>query len=172
MELKNKIRTIENYPKEGISFKDITTLLKDKDAFKEVVDTMVNNIKNRGKNIDYIVGIEARGLLLGAAVAYGLGVGFIPARKPGKLPAKVVSCQYELEYGETSIEIHEDAISKGDNIIIVDDLLATGGTARAVESIVETLGGNVIGFEFLIELNFLKGRDNLNTKDINVQIEY
>lgn len=172
MDLKNSIRTIEDYPKEGISFKDITTLLKDKEAFKKAIDTMIANIKKYDVKIDYIVGIEARGLLLGSAVAYGLGVGFVPARKPGKLPSKVVKCDYDLEYGSTSIEIHEDAISKGDNVIIVDDLLATGGTAQAVEKIVEMLGANVVGFEFLIELEFLDGRNKLNSKNLNIQIVY
>lgn len=171
MNLKDTIRTIENYPKEGISFKDITTLLKNKEAYRKAIDTMIENIKKKGE-VDYIVGIEARGLLLGSAVAYGLGVGFIPARKPGKLPADVLSRSYDLEYGSTAIEIHKDAISKGDRIIIVDDLLATGGTAAAVEQLVEQAGGELLGFEFLIELDFLEGRKNLKSQDINVQIHY
>lgn len=172
MDIKSKIRSIEDYPSPGISFKDITTLLKDKEAFKYSIDTMVENIRQYDDKIDYIVGIEARGLLLGSAVAYALGVGFIPARKPGKLPSKVVECQYELEYGKAAIQIHEDAIKKGDNIIIVDDLLATGGTASAVEKLVKQLGGNLIGFEFLIELDFLDGRNKLDCQNINVQIHY
>ncbi len=172
MNLKDTIRTIENYPKEGISFKDITTLLKDKDAFQEAINVMIKNVQAYDQKIDYIVGIEARGLLLGAAVAYGLGVGFIPARKPGKLPADVVSCDYELEYGSASIEIHQDALQKGDKVIIVDDLLATGGTAAAVEELVKKMGADLIGFEFLIELDFLDGRKKLDTKNINVQIHY
>lgn len=172
MDLQNTIRTIENYPKEGISFKDITTLLKDRDAYKQAIDTMISNIKSYNIPIDYVVGIEARGLLLGAAVAYGLGVGFIPARKPGKLPSEVVSCSYDLEYGSTAIEIHKDAISKGDKIIIVDDLLATGGTASAVESLVLEMGAELIGFEFLIELDFLSGKENLKCENINVQVHY
>lgn len=171
MNLKDTIRTIENYPKEGISFKDITTLLKNKEAYRKAIDTMIENIKKKGE-VDYIVGIEARGLLLGSAVAYGLGVGFIPARKPGKLPADVLSRSYDLEYGSTAIEIHKDAISKGDRIIIVDDLLATGGTAAAVEQLVEQAGGELLGFEFLIELDFLEGRKNLKNQEINVQIHY
>lgn len=171
MNLKDTIRTIENYPKEGISFKDITTLLKNKEAYRKAIDTMIENIKKKGE-VDYIVGIEARGLLLGSAVAYGLGVGFIPARKPGKLPADVLSRSYDLEYGSTAIEIHKDAISKGDRIIIVDDLLATGGTAAAVEQLVEQAGGELLGFEFLIELDFLEGRKNLKSQEINVQIHY
>lgn len=172
MNLKDTIRTVENYPKEGISFKDITTLLKDKEAYKVAIDTMIENIKKYDVKIDAVVGIEARGLLLGSAVAYGMGVGFVPARKPGKLPSDVVSESYDLEYGSTSIEIHKDAISKGDNIIIVDDLLATGGTAAAVEKLVKKLGGNVVGFEFLIELGFLDGRKNLETDVMNVQVIY
>lgn len=172
MNLQDTIRTVEDYPKEGISFKDITTLLKDKDAYKIAIDTMIQNIKSKNVKPDYIVGIEARGLLLGSAVAYGLGVGFIPARKPGKLPCDVISCSYDLEYGSTAIEIHKDAISKGDKVIIVDDLLATGGTAAAVEKLVYQAGGELLGFEFLIELDFLEGRKNLQSEEINVQIHY
>lgn len=172
MDLKNTIRTIEDYPKEGISFKDITTLLKDKEAYRYAIDTMISNIKEKQVEIDYIVGIEARGLLLGSAVAYGLGVGFIPARKPNKLPAEVMSRSYDLEYGSTAIEIHKDAISEGDRVVIVDDLLATGGTAAAVEDLVLAMGAELIGFEFLIELDFLNGRNNLKSKNINVQVHY
>lgn len=172
MGLKNTIRTIEDYPTEGISFKDITTLLKDAAAFKEAIDVMIANIKENYGAVDYIVGIEARGLLLGSAVAYGLGCGFIPARKPGKLPSEVVSQEYDLEYGSTSIEIHKDAFEKGNSVVIVDDLLATGGTAAAVENLVNQLGADLKGFEFLIELDFLEGRKNLNNQSINVQIHY
>lgn len=172
MDLKNTIRTIEDYPKEGISFKDITTLLKDKEAYRYAIDTMISNIKEKQVEIDYIVGIEARGLLLGSAVAYGLGVGFIPARKPNKLPAEVMSRSYDLEYGSTAIEIHKDAISEGDRVVIVDDLLATGGTAAAVEDLVLAMGAELIGFEFLIELDFLNGRNNLKSNNINVQVHY
>lgn len=172
MDIKKIIRTIEDYPKEGISFKDITTLLKDKDAFKHSIDTMVANIKKYNLDIDYIVGIEARGLLLGSAVAYALGTGFIPARKPGKLPSEVVEHEYSLEYGMAAVQIHKDAIEPGDKVIIVDDLLATGGTAAAVEKIVKQLGGNLVGFEFLIELDSLNGRKNLECQNINVQIHY
>lgn len=172
MDLQNTIRTIEDYPKEGISFKDITTLLKNRDAYQQAINTMISNIRSYNVSIDYIVGIEARGLLLGAAVAYGLGVGFIPARKPGKLPSEVVSCSYDLEYGSTAIEIHKDAISEGDKVIIVDDLLATGGTASAVENLVLEMGAELVGFEFLIELDFLNGKENLKCKNINVQVHY
>lgn len=172
MDIKSTIRTIEDYPEPGISFKDITTLLKNKYAFKHAIDTMVSNIRAYNIDIDYIVGIEARGLLLGSAVAYALGVGFIPARKPGKLPSKTIECEYELEYGKAAVQIHEDSIESGDNIIIIDDLLATGGTAAAVEELVGQLGGNLIGFEFLIELDFLNGRDKLKCPNINVQIHY
>lgn len=172
MDIKSTIRTIEDYPTPGISFKDITTMLKNKEAFHHAIDVMADNIRKYPVEIDYIVGIEARGLLLGSAVAYALGVGFIPARKPGKLPSKTVEHHYELEYGKAAIQLHEDAIEPGSNVIIVDDLLATGGTAAAVEALVNQLGGNLVGFEFLIELDFLEGRKKLNCSNVNVQIHY
>ena len=170
MELKDKIREIDNFPKEGINYKDITTLLKDKEAFLYSVNTIVEDLKD--KNIDYVVGPEARGFLMGAAVAYALGVGFIPVRKPGKLPYETTRFEYQLEYGSDTLEIHTDAISKGDNIAIVDDLLATGGTVEAVAHLIEMLGGNVVAMEFLIELEFLKGRDKLEDYHINSLVKY
>lgn len=170
MNLESFVRTIEDYPQPGISFKDITTLLKNGEAYKYAVDQMVNNLKD--KNIDYIIGMDARGFIFGAAVAYGLGVGFIPARKPNKLPSEVIGCEYDLEYGKNIIEIHKDAIQPGDRIVIIDDLLATGGTAGAVEKLVKSLQGELIGFEFLIELDALKGRKNLENQNINVLIHY
>ncbi|MBC8589610.1 adenine phosphoribosyltransferase [Wansuia hejianensis] len=170
MDLKSKIRVIENFPKEGISFKDITTLIKDKDAFKKAVDLVVEDLKE--KEVDYIVGPEARGFLFGAAVAYALEVGFIPVRKPGKLPGKTSSHEYELEYGTNTLEIHTDAIEKGKKVAIVDDLLATGGTMLSAAKLIESLGGEVVAMEFLIELESLGGRDKLGKYYINSLVQY
>ncbi|WP_353096661.1 adenine phosphoribosyltransferase [Tissierella praeacuta] len=170
MELKSKIRVIEDFPEQGISFKDITTLLKNGNALKEVVDSIVKDL--RGKEIDYIAGPEARGFLLGTAVAYALGVGFIPIRKPGKLPGKVASCEYELEYGKNTLEMHLDAIEKGKKVAIVDDLLATGGTVLSVVNLIESIGGEIVALEFLIELESLKGRDKLEKYHINSLVKY
>ena len=170
MDLKSKIREIEDFPIKGVSFKDITTLTKDKEAFIEAVDQMIDDL--RDKNVDYIVGPEARGFLFGAAVAYGLGVGFVPIRKPGKLPAQTTSYEYELEYGKNTLEIHTDAISKGDRVAIVDDLLATAGTVSAAASLIESLGGEVVALEFIIELVDLKGRDKLSKYYTNTLVKY
>ncbi|MDR7855979.1 adenine phosphoribosyltransferase [Tissierella sp.] len=170
MDLKSKIRVIEDFPEKGISFKDITTLTKDKDAFKEVVDLIVSDLED--KEVDYIAGPEARGFLLGAAVAYALGVGFIPVRKPGKLPAETISHEYELEYGSNTLEIHRDAIEEGKRIAIVDDLLATGGTVLSATKLIESIGGEVVALEFLIELEFLKGRDKLEKYHVNSLVKY
>lgn len=170
MNLESFVRTIEDYPQPGISFKDITTLLKDGKAFKYAVNQMIKNLQD--KEVDYIIGMDARGFIFGAAVAYGLGIGFIPARKPNKLPSEVIGCEYELEYGKNTIEIHKDAIKPGNKIVIIDDLLATGGTAGAVEKLVNDLQGELVGFEFLIELDSLEGRKKLKNKNINVLIHY
>lgn len=170
LDLKSKIRVIEDFPKEGISFKDITTLIKDKDAFKEAVDLMVEDLKD--KDIDYIVGPEARGFLFGTAVAYVLGVGFIPVRKPGKLPFDTVSEEYELEYGTNKLEMHSDAIRKGDKIAIVDDLLATGGTIESAVKMIEDLGGEVVALEFLVELESLKAREILSEYEVKSLVKY
>ena len=159
MDLKSMIREIEGFPIEGVSFKDVTSLTKDKEAFKATVDKFIENLE--GKDIDYIVGPEARGFLFGAAAAYGLGAGFIPIRKPGKLPGETRKFEYELEYGTNTLEIHTDALKKGDKVAIVDDLLATGGTVLAAAKLVESLGSEVVAMEFLIELENLKGRDKL-----------
>ena len=169
MELKNKIRAIENYPKEGVIFRDITTLLKDKDAFKKAVDEMAEKID---KDVDKIIGIEARGFIFGAALAYKLDKGFIPVRKPGKLPWDKERESYELEYGEDSIEIHKDAIEAGEKIVIVDDLLATGGTAKACVKLVEKLKGKVSSAIFLVELEDLKGREVLSSTRVESIIKY
>lgn len=170
MDLKSKIRVIEDFPEEGISFKDITTLIKDGEAFKEVINRIVDDLKE--KEVDYIAGPEARGFLLGAAVAYALGVGFIPIRKPGKLPAETASHEYELEYGNNTLEIHLDAIEKGKKVAIVDDLLATGGTILSAVKLIESIGGEVVALEFLIELEFLNGRDKLANYHINSMVKY
>jgi adenine phosphoribosyltransferase len=170
LDLKSKIRVIENFPVEGISFKDITTLTRDKEAYKYSIDKIVEDLRSRG--VDYVVGPEARGFLIGAAVAYGLGVGFIPVRKPGKLPGTIASNEYELEYGTNTLEIHTDAIKKGDRIAIVDDLLATGGTVLSAAKLIESLGGEVVAIEFLIELESLKGREKIKDYYINSLVKY
>lgn len=170
MELKDYIRSIQDYPKEGILFRDITTLLKDKDAFKLAIDKMAEQVKD--KKVDLIVGAESRGFLIGSALAYKMNCGFIPVRKKGKLPYKTISEEYALEYGTDTLYMHEDAIKKGDNVLVVDDLIATGGTALAMIKMVEKLGGNVIGSSFLIELEELNGRKEIEKYPINVLIKY
>ncbi|MDY0256127.1 MULTISPECIES: adenine phosphoribosyltransferase [Gudongella] len=170
MDLKSKIREIEDFPIKGVSFKDITTLTRDKDAFNHAVSSMIDDLKD--KEVDYIVGPEARGFLFGAAVAYGLGVGFIPIRKPGKLPGETTSFEYELEYGTNTLEIHTESIKKGDRIAIVDDLLATAGTVMAATKLIESLGGDVVALEFVIELTFLGGREKLEGYHVNSLVKY
>lgn len=157
--LKKFIRDIPDFPKEGIIFKDITTLLKEGDKFRAAVDEIVDEFKS--KKIDAVISIEARGFIFGAAVAYKLGVGIIPVRKKGKLPHKTHSVTYNLEYGKDTLEIHQDAFKRGARVLIVDDLLATGGTVRAVVDLIEKMGGEVAGIAFLIELTALKGREKL-----------
>jgi len=157
--LKLKIRDIPDFPKKGIIFKDITTLLKDGKAFREAVDTLVKRYKK--KKIDLIVAVEARGFILGAALAYRLGVGIIPVRKLGKLPYHTHKVKYQLEYGNAELEIHRDAIKPGEKVLVVDDLLATGGTVGAVCKLIEKMKGKIVGVAFLIELTVLKGRKNL-----------
>ncbi|MDP2939044.1 MAG: adenine phosphoribosyltransferase [Candidatus Omnitrophota bacterium] len=163
-ELKKIIRTIVDFPKPGINFRDITTLLKEKGAFKRAVELLAKNF--RKLNIDLVVAVEARGFILGGAVAYRLGAGFVPVRKKGKLPYKTMSASYELEYGTDVLEIHEDAIKPGNRILIVDDLLATGGTLKAVADLVTKFGAEIVGIAYLIELTDLKGREKL--KDYNL----
>lgn len=173
MDLKEKIRVIEGFPTEDISFKDITTLIKDKDDFKESVDTLVELVKKNGINdIDVIVGPEARGFIFGTAMAYAFSAGFVPIRKPGKLPAETVSYSYSLEYGQDTVEMHADAIKPGQKVLIVDDLLATGGTLDACAKLVEKLGGEVVGVVVLIELTELKGRDKLSGYKVISAVEY
>ena len=157
MDFNENIRVIEDFPKAGISFKDITTLIGDGNALKASVDEIVNYLKD--KKIDVVVGPEARGFIFGVPVAYALGVGFVPVRKPGKLPYETISMKYDLEYGQDELQIHKDAIKPGQRVAIIDDLLATGGTIKAVADLVEEAGGEVVSLDFAIELTGLNGRD-------------
>jgi len=164
------IRIIEGFPKEGISFKDITPLLQEGEVFKYSVDQIIENLKD--KNIDLIVGPESRGFIFGASVAYGLGIGFVPVRKAGKLPFDTVKIEYELEYGKDALEIHTDAVQQGQRIAIVDDLLATGGTILSVVKLLEALGGEIVSTNFLIELTDLNGREKLSSYPVHALIQY
>jgi len=169
-ELRAFIRNVQDFPQKGIGFKDITTLLKNGGAFREAVDDIYNQFRNA--EIDKVVGTESRGFIFGSVLAYKWGAGFVPVRKPGKLPALAIKEEYELEYGTDALEIHKDAISNGENVLIVDDLLATGGTAAATSKLVENLGGKIIAVAFLIELTFLNGRDKLKGQTIYSSIKY
>ena len=169
-ELKAKIRDIKDFPTEGILFKDITTLLRDPRAFKYVLDEMATvYIQSR---VEVVVGIESRGFIFGGALAHELGAGFVPVRKLGKLPAKTIEVEYELEYGRDALAMHEDAIVPGQRVLVVDDLLATGGTMAATLRLVEQAGGVVVGVAFLIELAFLRGRDRLKSYPVTSLIIY
>jgi adenine phosphoribosyltransferase len=159
MDLKATIRSITDWPIKGVIFRDLTTLMQDPDAFRESCDVLYERYKNQ--NIDKIVGIDARGFVFGAVLAYKLGIGFVPVRKKGKLPYKTIEETYSLEYGEDTLEIHEDALDKGDKVIIADDLIATGGTVGATVSLVEKLGAQIIECAFIVELPDLKGRDKI-----------
>lgn len=170
MNLKDSIRVIEGFPKEGISFKDITTLIGDGKMFKQSVDEFVNYLKD--KKIDVIVGPEARGFIFGVPVAYAMELGFVPVRKPGKLPGETISVDYALEYGTDTLEIHKDAIKKGQRVAIIDDLLATGGTIEAVAKLVEEAGGEVVTLGFTIELTELNGRQKLKQYDVMSLLKY
>ncbi len=164
MDYKSKIRVINDFPKEGISFKDITTLLKDGDAVREAVDDCIELVKD--VDFDVIVSPEARGFILGTPISYAIKKGFVPVRKQGKLPAETLKYEYKLEYGTDILEIHKDAIKEGMKVLIVDDLLATGGTVNAISEMVKKLGGKVTGYLFLMELSFLNGREKLNDAPI------
>jgi adenine phosphoribosyltransferase len=166
IDLKKKIREIQDFPKKGILFYDITTLLKDKDSFKDTIDQMYNLVKD--KKFDKVAGIESRGFIFAGPLALKLGCGVVLIRKPGKLPAETISESYSLEYGKNTIEMHKDAVSKGENVLLVDDLLATGGTMKAAVNMVEKLGGKVETILFLVELTFLNGRKNLKGNVISV----
>jgi adenine phosphoribosyltransferase len=170
MDLKSKIRVIEDFPKKGISFKDITTVLKDKEAFHECIYRLAQEFKD--KEVDIVVGPEARGFLIGAPLAYEMGVGFVPVRKPGKLPADTISFEYKLEYGTDKLEIHKDAIQPGQKVLVIDDLLATGGTVHSTVKMIEDLGGEVVGIGFFIELEFLNGRELLKGYDVKSLVKY
>ena len=168
--LKKLIRSIPDYPKPGILFYDITTLIKDRAGFARVIDFMVSPYLD--KNIDLVLGMEARGFIFGPAMAYRLNAGFIPVRKPKKLPGETVSHTYQLEYGTDTLEIHRDAIQPGQRVLIVDDLLATGGTAEAAATLASQLGANICGLSFVVELDFLNGRKKLESYDIFSLLHY
>lgn len=170
MDLKKFIANVENFPKEGIIFRDITPLMADGKAYKYATDKLVEFAKESNANL--IVGPEARGFIFGCPVAYALDLGFIPVRKPGKLPRKTIDLKYELEYGHNQLSIHENDIKKGDRVLIVDDLLATGGTIKATIDLVEQQGGIVVGIAFLIELTELKGKDLLKGYNVLSLVEY
>jgi len=168
--LRARIREVPDFPKPGILFYDITTLLRDPEGLRGVIDALSQPFE--GKGIDLVVGMESRGFILGGAVADRLGAGFVPVRKPGKLPATTVSESYALEYGTDSLEMHEDAVAKSQNVLIVDDVIATGGTARATTALVRRLGGHVHALAFLIELEFLKGRNQLTGENVYSVLQY
>ncbi len=170
MDLKAKIRDIPDFPKKGVLFRDITTLLKDRETFQRVIDRM--GAFYRGEGVEKVVGIESRGFIFGAPLAYVLEAGFVPIRKPGKLPSDVYEARYELEYGSDTLAVHQDAIAPGERALIVDDLLATGGTISAAVDLVRQLGGVIVGVVFLIELTALKGRAKLDGHHVLSLISY
>jgi len=170
MDFKDHIRVISDFPKEGISYKDITTLLKNGEMYHAVIDALVEKIKPWRPEV--IVGPEARGFLLGAPIAYALGIGFVPVRKPGKLPAKTIAETYALEYGFDTLEVHADAISPSERVVVVDDLLATGGTMLATANLMKKIGAEMLGMGFLIELRSLNGREKLRDYPVFSLIEY
>lgn len=168
--LKKLIREVPDFPKKGILFYDITTLLKDKVGFATLIDALSENYI--GKEVDLVLGMEARGFIFAPALAYRLNAGFVPVRKPGKLPAETAKLSYDLEYGSNTLEIHKDAIQKGQRVLIVDDLLATGGTAAATAKLAHNLGAQIAGLGFVVELDFLKGRDRLAGYDVTSLLHY
>ncbi|MCT4661294.1 MAG: adenine phosphoribosyltransferase [Tissierellales bacterium] len=172
MDLRSKIRNVQDFPKEGIGFKDITTVLKDGQAWKFCIDDIKNNLEKDNIEFDLVVGPEARGFLVGAPLAYATETGFIPVRKPGKLPAETVKFEYDLEYGTDVLEMHKDAIYEGARVVIADDLLATGGTVEAVVNMIESLGGEVVALCFMIELDFLKAREKFAKYPIYSLVHY
>ncbi|QKS70782.1 adenine phosphoribosyltransferase [Paenalkalicoccus suaedae] len=170
MDFKQYVTVVEDFPKEGIRFKDITTLMEDGEAYKKAIDQMADFAKN--KEIDVVVGPEARGFVVGCPIAYSLGLGFVPVRKAGKLPRPVLEVDYGLEYGKDSLNIHKDSIKPGQRVLITDDLLATGGTIEATIRMVEELGGVVVGIAFMIELSYLDGRDRLDDYEVFTLMTY
>ena len=170
MDIRSKIRTIPDFPKQGVMFKDITPVLQDPESFRFVISELLDYYKN--KKIDVIASAESRGFILGAVLAHELGKSFVPLRKPGKLPYKKIKQEYDTEYSTDAFEIHVDAVKKGDNVLIVDDLLATGGTSKAAVELIEKLGGKVVSLAFLIELGFLDGRKKLKGYDIFRLVNY
>lgn len=169
-ELKARIREVPDWPKKGILFYDVTTLLKNATCFQQAIDALIDPFRGRG--VDLVIGIEARGFIFAPTVAYALKAGFVPVRKHGKLPAASHKVSYDLEYGTDSLEIHQDAVEPGQRVLIVDDLIATGGTARAVADMVPKMGGTVVGLGFLVELEFLKGREKLAGYDVTSVLKY
>ena len=169
-DLKAAIREIPDWPKKGILFYDVTTLLKQGRCFEQTINALTDPYKNTG--VDLVLGIEARGFIFAPPVAYALKAGFVPVRKPGKLPAAKLQVNYELEYGTDCLEMHQDAIEPGQRVLIVDDLIATGGTAKAVTEMVETMNAKVVGLTFVVELTFLHGRDKLAKYDVRTLIKY
>lgn len=170
MDFKQHIRVIEDFPKKGISFKDITTIIKDGEIFKQLVDQMADRLKEL--NVEAIAGPEARGFIFGVPVAYALGIGFIPIRKKGKLPGETYSLTYDLEYGQDTLEIHKDGIKPGMRVAIIDDLLATGGTIAACKDLLEVAGAEVVSIDFVIELTGLKGADKLDGYNVQSMVKY
>ncbi len=170
MDLKEYIRSIPDFPQKGILFRDITPLLSDGEAFKFAVKKIAEHFKGMG--VEKVAGVEARGFIIGAPVAAELGVGFVPIRKPGKLPFDVVRKEYQLEYGMSILEVHKDAVKKGEKVLMVDDLLATGGTAKAASELIESLGGNIVGWGFVIVLKSLKGEEKLKKYDVFSLIDF
>jgi len=170
MDLKSYIRNVKDFPKAGIMFRDITTLLKNPEAFDFTLSKLLEFTK--GKQITKVVGIESRGFIFGSLLAHKLNCGFIPVRKPGKLPAEKVSISYSLEYGEDKLEMHKDAIEPGDRVLVHDDLLATGGTMNAVCQLIEQLGGEIVQVSLIVELSFLNGRDKLKPYDVRSIVDY
>ena len=168
--LKKLIREVPDFPKPGINFYDITTLLQDAQGFRRTIDALVEQVKD--EKIDTVIGIESRGFIFGTPIAYQIGAGFVPVRKPNKLPWEKVSVSYDLEYGQDTVEMHRDAVGDGHRVLIVDDLLATGGTARAVADLVEKVGGNIAKMLFVVELDFLNGRERLNGYDVTSLLRY
>lgn len=172
MDLKSLIRDIPDFPKPGILFRDITTLLRDPSGLRYIIDCLAEKLTVAGLDAQYIVGMESRGFIIGAPLAYKLGLGFIPVRKPGKLPSEVHAVEYQLEYGMDKLEVHQDALQPGNRVVIVDDLIATGGTAAATAKLVQQIGCQLLGFGFIIELQELQGRKHLPDVPIVTLVEY